>query len=83
MGVLVNSAIIQNKDHKPKSTYNYRLLDFGLMAGIGYHLTERTMANIRYSHSIIPITDHPNQANQYNSVLMLSLHYRLNKKDNL
>ena len=55
--------------------------DFGIFAGINYHITDNIILNTRISNSIIPIRPHVSGATdgwnkgQYNTVLSFTLHY--------
>ena len=57
--------------------------DFGLFAGINYHLTDNIILNTRISNSIIPIRPHVSGARngwnkgQYNTVLSFAIHYKI------
>ena len=57
--------------------------DFGIFAGINYHITDNIILNTRISNSIIPIrphifnlTDGLNKG-QYNTVLSFTIHYKI------
>ncbi|MBC8266588.1 MAG: outer membrane beta-barrel protein [Flavobacteriales bacterium] len=57
--------------------------DFGVFAGINYHLTNNILLNTRISNSIIPIRPHTSGATfglnkgQYNTVLSFAIHYKI------
>ena len=57
--------------------------DFGVFAGINYHLTEKIILNTRINSSIIPIRPHSSGATwgfnkgQYNTILSFALHYQI------
>jgi hypothetical protein len=57
--------------------------DFGVFAGINYHLTNKIILNTRISNSIIPIRPHVSGATnewnkgQYNTVLSFAIHYKI------
>ena len=57
--------------------------DFGIFAGINYHITDNIILNTRIGNSIIPIrphtfnlTDGLNKG-QYNTVLSFTIHYKI------
>ena len=60
---------------------SFKKYDFGIFAGINYHLNKRIILNSRISNSIIPIRPHVSGATdnwnkgQYNTVLSFALHY--------
>ncbi len=57
--------------------------DFGVFAGINYHITDNIILNTRISNSIIPIRPHVSGAangwnkGQYNTVLSFAIHYKI------
>ena len=57
--------------------------DFGVFAGINYHITDNIILNTRISNSIIPIRPHVSGATngwnkgQYNTVLSFAIHYKI------
>jgi len=57
--------------------------DFGIFAGINYHITDNIILNTRISNSIIPIRPHVSGATngwnkgQYNTVLSFAIHYKI------
>jgi len=57
--------------------------DFGVFAGINYHITDNIILNTRISNSIIPIRPHTSGAThgwnkgQYNTVLTFAIHYKI------
>jgi len=57
--------------------------DFGVYAGINYHITDNIILNTRISNSIIPIRPHNSGATyrlnkgQYNTVLSFAIHYKI------
>ena len=57
--------------------------DFGVYAGINYHITDNIILNTRISNSIIPIRPHVSGATngwnkgQYNTVLSFAIHYKI------
>jgi len=57
--------------------------DFGIFAGINYHITDNIILNTRISNSIIPIRPHVSGATngwnkgQYNTVLSFAVHYKI------
>lgn len=57
--------------------------DFGLFAGINYHIMDNIILNTRISNSIIPIRPHASGATdgwnkgQYNTVLSFAIHYKI------
>ena len=57
--------------------------DFGVFAGINYHITDNIILNTRISNSIIPIRPHTSGATfglnkgQYNTVLSFAIHYKI------
>lgn len=57
--------------------------DFGIFAGINYHLTDNVILNSRICNSILPIRPHISGATkgwnkgQYNSILSFAIHYQL------
>ena len=57
--------------------------DFGVFAGINYHITDNIILNTRISNSIIPIRPHISGATngwnkgQYNTVLSFVIHYKI------
>jgi len=57
--------------------------DFGVFAGINYHITDNIILNTRISNSIIPIRPHVSGATngwnkgQYNTVLSFAVHYKI------
>ena len=57
--------------------------DFGVFAGINYHITDNIILNTRISNSIIPIRPHVSGATngwnkgQYNTVLSVAIHYKI------
>ena len=57
--------------------------DFGVFAGINYHITDKIILNTRISNSIIPIRPHNSGATyrlnkgQYNTVLSFAIHYKI------
>lgn len=57
---------------------DFNLVDFGLMAGFGYEITQRFDLSIRYSHSLTRITKEPFQR-AWNSNLSFFLGFRLSK----
>ena len=60
---------------------SFEKYDFGIFAGINYHLSKKIILNSRISNSIIPIRPHVSGATdgwnkgQYNTVLSFTLHY--------
>ena len=60
---------------------SFKKYDFGIFAGINYHLSKNIILNSRMSNSIIPIRPHLSGATygwnkgQYNTVLSFALHY--------
>ena len=60
---------------------SFEKYDFGIFAGINYHLSKKIILNSRISNSIIPIRPHVSGATngwnkgQYNTVLSFALHY--------
>ena len=60
---------------------SFEKYDFGIFAGINYHLSKKLILNSRISNSIIPIRPHVSGATngwnkgQYNTVLSFALHY--------
>ena len=80
--LLIKSAMndySSNIDIDPKFT-NY---DFGVFAGVNYHLSDNIILNTRISNSIIPVRPHISGATkgwnkgQYNTVLSFIINYRL------
>ena len=61
----------------------YKKYDFGVCAGINYHITDNIILNTRISNSIIPIRPHVSGATngwnkgQYNTVLSFAIHYKI------
>ena len=57
--------------------------DFGVFAGINYHITDNLILNTRISNSIIPIRPHEDglthrlNKGQYNTVLSFAIHYKI------
>ena len=57
--------------------------DFGVFAGINYHITDNIILHTRISNSIIPIRPHNSGATfglnkgQYNTVLSFAIHYKI------
>ena len=57
--------------------------DFGVFAGINYHITDNLILHTRISNSIIPIRPHVSGATngwnkgQYNTVLSFAIHYKI------
>ena len=57
--------------------------DFGVFAGINYHITDNIILNTRISNSIIPIRPHEDglkhrlNKGQYNTVLSFAIHYKI------
>ena len=57
--------------------------DFGIFAGINYHITDNIILNTRISNSIIPIRPHifnlkdGLNKGQYNTVLSFTIHYKI------
>ena len=57
--------------------------DFGVFAGINYHITDNIILNTRISNSISPIRPHVSGATngwnkgQYNTVLSFAIHYKI------
>jgi len=57
--------------------------DFGVYAGINYHITDNIILNTRISNSIIAIRPHTSGATyrlnkgQYNTVLSFAIHYKI------
>ena len=57
--------------------------DFGVFAGINYHITDNIILHTRISNSIIPIRPHTSGATfglnkgQYNTVLSFAIHYKI------
>jgi len=62
---------------------SFEKYDFGIFAGINYHLSKKIILNSRISNSIIPIRPHVSGATngwnkgQYNTVLNFAIHYNL------
>ena len=62
---------------------DFEKYDFGIFAGINYHLTDNIILNTRISNSIIPIRPHASGATngwnkgQYNTVLSFAIHYKI------
>jgi hypothetical protein len=62
---------------------SFEKYDFGIFAGINYHLTNKIILNTRISNSIIPIRPHISGATfrlnkgQYNTVLSFAIHYKI------
>ena len=62
---------------------SFEKYDFGIFAGINYHLTNKIILNTRISNSIIPIRPHVSGATngwnkgQYNTVLSFAIHYKI------
>jgi hypothetical protein len=62
---------------------SFEKYDFGIFAGINYHLSKKIILNSRISNSIIPIRPHVSGATngwnkgQYNTVLNFAIHYHL------
>ena len=60
---------------------SFEKYDFGIFAGINYHLSKKIILNSRISNSIIPIRPHVSGAKdgwnkgQYNTLLSFALHY--------
>ena len=80
--LLIKSAMndySSNIDIDPKFT-NY---DFGVFAGVNYHLSDNIILYTRISNSIIPVRPHISGATkgwnkgQYNTVLSFIINYRL------
>ncbi len=75
-GYLLRSKMLED-DHKiDDNAYNYTNWDFCLLAGFGYHFTERLSGNMGFELSTVSITDHKNMANQFNKVLTIGVQYR-------
>ena len=61
----------------------YKKYDFGVCAGINYHITDNIILHTRISNSIIPIRPHVSGATngwnkgQYNTVLSFAIHYKI------
>jgi len=62
---------------------SFEKYDFGVFAGINYHITDNIILNTRISNSIIPIRPHVSGATnrwnkgQYNTVLSFAIHYKI------
>ena len=62
---------------------SFEKYDFGIFAGINYHLSKKIILNSRISNYIIPIRPHVSGATngwnkgQYNTVLNFAIHYHL------
>ena len=60
---------------------SFEKYDFGIFAGINYHLSKKVILNSRMNNSIIPIRPHLSGATygwnkgHYNTVLSFALHY--------
>jgi hypothetical protein len=67
---------------------HFKKYEFSFLLGLGYNLTQRLSARLRYSYSIVPIIDYPkattttyfNQGGAYNNVFSMGLFYDLKKK---
>jgi len=59
---------------------DFNLVDFAIMAGFGYAVTQRFDLSIRYSHSLTSITKEPVRR-AWNSNLSFFLSYRLNRSE--
>lgn len=59
--------------------------DLSLILGTYFRVTPRLYANLRYSHSVIPVREHSSGASfrlnngQYNSVLVFGVHYQISR----
>ena len=62
---------------------SFEKYDFGIFAGINYHIMTKIILNTRISNSIIPIRPHVSGATnrwnkgQYNTVLSFAIHYKI------
>lgn len=63
----------------------FNSLDVGFLLGGYFHFADSWYANLRLSHSILPVREHSSGATyrlnrgQYNSVLVLALQYQINR----
>jgi hypothetical protein len=64
---------------------DFNQLDVGLILGGYFHFADQWYANVRLSHSILPVREHRSGATyrlnhgQYNSVLILAIQYQINR----
>jgi len=69
----------------PEGYPDNRRFGLGVFAGVGYWISERMMANLRYTNSAIPFRDpqewnNPQYRGYFHNVISLSLAYRLGPK---
>jgi len=84
---ILPAFIISSKMNDDYSETNisppFEKYDFGIFAGINYHLSNNIILNSRISNSIIPIRPHISGATngwnkgQYNTVLSFTIHYKI------
>jgi len=84
---ILPAFIISSKMNDDYSETNisppFEKYDFGIFAGINYHLSNNIILNNRISNSIIPIRPHISGATngwnkgQYNTVFSFTIHYKI------
>lgn len=84
---ILPAFIISSKMNDNYSEINivppFEKYDFGIFAGINYHLSHNIVLNSRISNSIIPIRPHVSgvtnnwNKGQYNTVLSFTIHYNI------
>ena len=84
---ILPAFIISSKMNDDYSEINisptFEKYDFGVFAGINYHLSSNIILNSRISNSIIPIRPHISgvtngwNKGQYNTVLSFTIHYKI------
>ena len=84
---ILPAFIISSKMNDDYSETNisppFEKYDFGIFAGINYHLSNKIILNSRISNSIIPIRPHISGATtvwnkgQYNTILSFTIHYKI------
>jgi hypothetical protein len=86
LGVLpafITSSKMNDDYSETNISPTFEKYDFGIFAGINYHITDNIILNTRISNSIIPIRPHVSGATngwnkgQYNTVLSFAIHYKI------
>lgn len=74
-GYLFNSRVEVDGYEMPESAYGFKNLDVCGVAGTSYDLNEKLSVNLRWAYSVMSISDHSSQSNQFNHTLSLGLLY--------